>query len=191
MRLGHMRLGQMGPGLYIALLALSTPARSQAVASSEAVASQAIAVLDVAMYNAGANIQESTDSAKALLATERLRDTLSRLADVALVDSGRVGAAARSPGALRAAAGEPCNVIVACARAVGKALGVRWVVMGKVSKTSNLIWLFSGELIDVDRGTLLLDDDCELKGDPTTMVPAAVGLFAIRVNKRIHTRTAS
>jgi TolB-like protein len=68
---------------------------------------------------------------------------------------------------------------------VGKALGVRWVVMGKVSKTSNLIWLFSGELIDVETGQLLLDDDCELKGDPDTMVPAGVGLFANRIDKRI------
>jgi TolB-like protein len=146
---------------------------------------QSVAMLDMAMYNARANVQEPTDSAKAVIATEKLRDTLSRFPGVALVDSARIAAAEASPAAVEAAGGKPCNVIVACARAVGKALGVRWVVMGKVSKTSNLIWLFSGELIDVETGQLLLDDDCELKGDPDTMVPAGVGLFANRIDKRI------
>ena len=80
-------------------------------------------------------------------------------------------------------------MIVACARAVGKALGAQWVVMGKVSKTSNLIWLFSGELIKVETGEMLLDDDCELKGDPNVMVPAGVGLFANRINRRVTTGT--
>jgi len=148
---------------------------------------QSVAMLDMAMYNARANVQEPTDSAKAVIATEKLRDTLSRFPGVALVDSARIAAAEASPAAVEAAGGKPCNVIVACARAVGKALGVRWVVMGKVSKTSNLIWLFSGELIDVETGQLLLDDDCELKGDPDTMVPAGVGLFANRIDKRITT----
>jgi TolB-like protein len=143
-------------------------------------------MLDMAMYNARANVQEPTDSAKAVIATEKLRDTLSRFPGLTLVDTARIAAAEASPAAVAAAAGKPCNVIVACARAVGQALGVRWVVMGKVSKTSNLIWLFSGELIDVETGAFLLDDDCELKGDPDTMVPAGVGLFANRIDKRVR-----
>ena len=34
----------------------------------------------------------------------------------------------------------------------GRELGADWVVMGKISKTSDLIWIFSGELIDVASG---------------------------------------
>jgi hypothetical protein len=146
---------------------------------------QSVAMLNVSLYNERANIKESTDSAKAALATDKLRDTLSRLPGVRLIDAARTATAETSAPALSAAAGEPCNVIVACARAVGKALGARWVVMGKVSKTSNLIWLFSGELINVETGEMLLDDDCELKGDPNVMVPAGVGLFANRISKRM------
>jgi Protein of unknown function (DUF2380) len=147
---------------------------------------QSVAMLNMALYNDRANVKEPTDSAKAVIATERLRDTLARFPGVRLVDPAKVAAAELSPEAVAAAGGQPCNVIVACARAVGKALGVPWVVMGKVSKTSNLIWLFSGELINVATGELILDDDCELKGDPNTMVPAGVGLFAIRVSKRVN-----
>jgi TolB-like protein len=160
--------------LLAALAAMSGVARAQSVV-----------MLNVAMYNKGANVKEATDSAKAVIATDKLRDTLSRFPGLQLVDPARVAAAEASGAAVTAAEGKPCNVIVACARAVGKALGARWVVMGKVSKTSNLIWLFSGELINVETGELVIDDDCELKGDPETMVPAGVGLFANRINKRV------
>jgi TolB-like protein len=157
-----------------------------ALAATSGVArAQSVVMLNVAMYNKGANVKEATDSAKAVIATDKLRDTLSRFTGLHLVDPARVAAAEASAPAVAAAEGKPCNVIVACARAVGKALGVQWVVMGKVSKTSNLIWLFSGELINVETGELVIDDDCELKGDPETMVPAGVGLFANRINKRV------
>ena len=155
------------------------------IATAVGARGQSVAMLNVSLYNERANIKESTDSAKAALATDKLRDTLSRLAGVRLIDAARTAAAETFAPSLSAAAGEPCNVIVACARAVGKALGARWVVMGKVSKTSNLIWLFSGELINVETGEMLLDDDCELKGDPNVMVPAGVGLFANRISKRM------
>jgi TolB-like protein len=157
-----------------------------ALAATSAVAqAQSVAMLNMAMYNERANVREPTDSAKAVIATDKLRDTLSRFPGLKLVDPATIAAAEASAPAVSAAGGKPCNVIVACARAVGKALGVRWVVMGKVSKTSNLIWLFSGELINVETGELTLDDDCELKGDPNTMVPAGVGIFANRISKRV------
>jgi hypothetical protein len=146
---------------------------------------QSVAMLNMAMYNARANVQELTDSAKAVMATAKLRDTLSRFSGIQLVDSARIAAAEASPEAVSAAGGKPCNMVVACARAVGKVLGVPWVVMGTVAKTSNLIWLFSGELVNVATGEMVIDDDCELKGDPTTMVPAGVGLFANRISKRV------
>ena len=145
-----------------------------------------VAVLDVAMYNAQANFQEATDSAKAALATGVLRRTLGSLLATQLADSTAVRAATRAPSALARAGGQPCGVIVACARLVGKAVGARWVVMAKVSKTSNLIWLFTGQLIHVPTGTVLLDDSTELKGDPEAMVRAGARIFAERVAKAVR-----
>jgi TolB-like protein len=148
-------------------------------------------MLDIALYNDRANLRESTDSAKAILATEKLVDTLAHSAGVHLIDRDSVRAAASSPKAIAAAGSQPCNVIVACARAVGRQLGAPWVVMGKLSKTSNLIWTFSGQLINVKTGELVIDDTFELKGDPDQMVPPGMGVFAQRVSRRVSGEPAA
>jgi hypothetical protein len=157
----------------------------RALAQSGGVPVARVAMLDLAFYGARANSIEPGDSALAAVATATLRATLGAASGVALVDSASTLAAARGPGPSAAASGKPCNVIVACARAVGQALGARWAVMGKVSKTSNLIWLFSGQLIDVATGELTLDDEYELKGVASEMVPAGARVFARRVAKRV------
>ena len=60
--------------------------------------------------------------------------------------------------------------------------------MAKVSKTSNLIWLFTGQLIDasVDSTSVILDDSTELKGDPEPMVRAGSRIFAERVARAVR-----
>ena len=68
---------------------------------------------------------------------------------------------------------------------MGQELGAQWVVMGKISKTSDLIWIFSGELIDVASGKLVLDDSYELKGIAKDMVPKGAEVFARRVAKKV------
>ncbi len=138
------------------------------------------------MYNDQANVREATDSAKADLATEvlraRLRDRLGpQIRPFPLVDS-----LARSPAILETAGGVPCNVKVACARAVAEAAGARWVVLAKVSKTSNLIWLLSAQLIRASTGDLILDDSTELKGEPNAMIRVGVRSFADRVVRTVR-----
>ena len=150
-----------------------------------------VAMLELAFYGKRANSLEPGDSLLAGEATTIVRQYLARDSAVALVDSAAVAAAERSPEALEAANGKPCNVIVACARAVGRKLGVPWVVMGKVSKTSNLIWIFSGQLIDVASGQLVMDDEYELKGIATDMVPRGALVFARRAAKRIAQGTTA
>jgi Protein of unknown function (DUF2380) len=150
-----------------------------------------VAMLELAFYGKRANSLEPGDSLLAGEGTKTLRQYLARDSALALVDSAAVAAAERSPEVLEAAHGKPCNVVVACARAVGRKLGVPWVVMGKVSKTSNLIWIFSGQLIDVASGRLVMDDDYELKGIATDMVPRGALVFARRVAKRIGQSTAA
>src|SRR6266487_4562373 len=66
--------------------------------------------------------------------------------------------------------GNPCDA--GCAVAVGRALGAQWVVRGTVAKTSNLVWILTGELLDVAAGRPVLADGYELKGDARTIGPA-------------------
>jgi hypothetical protein len=48
-----------------------------------------------------------------------------------------------------------------------------------------LIWIFSGQLIDVASGKLVLDDSYELKGIASDMVPKGAQVFARRVAKKM------
>jgi hypothetical protein len=145
-----------------------------------------VAALPVALYTAQANLQEASDSSKSGLATEVLLARLTEQLGPQLQPAGRVAAAAGSPEARRLSGDQPCNVIVACARMVGQSVGARWVVMAKVSKTSNLIWLFTAQLIQVETGKIVLDDSTELKGDPDTMVRVGTRIFADRVARVVR-----
>jgi hypothetical protein len=145
-----------------------------------------VAVLPVALYTAQANVQEASDSTKAALATEVLLARLQELLGEQLMPADRVAAVAASPEARARSGDQSCNVIVACARLVGDSLHAPWAVMAKVSKTSNLIWLFTGQLIRVSTGEILLDDSTELKGDPDAMVRVGTRIFAERVARTVQ-----
>jgi Protein of unknown function (DUF2380) len=165
----------------------SRPALAQGLGSGPRESPAApVAALDVALYNAQANVRESTDAAKATLATSVLLATLAKLLPGQVADSGAVNAAARSDAALALTGGQPCNVIVACARAVARSVDARWVVLAKVSKTSNLIWLLTAQLVHVASGTIVLDDSTELKGEPEAMVRAGSRIFAERVARTVR-----
>jgi len=162
-------------------------ARASTASASVTAAAEPVrlALLDLAFYGKRANSIEPGDTLMGHEGTVGVRAFFEKSGAVALPDSATVAAAAASPEAVAAAAGRPCNVVMACARAVGQKLGVPWVVTGKVSKTSNLIWIFSGQLIDVATGELVMDDEYELKGDPHDMVAAGSRVFARRVVRKI------
>ncbi|MCI0355669.1 MAG: hypothetical protein L0099_11615 [Acidobacteria bacterium] len=81
------------------------PAWPQSVGTSpREPAGALVAALDVALYNAQANLQEQTDGEKAALATRVLHATLAKLLPGQLVDRTSVRAAARSESALAIAA---------------------------------------------------------------------------------------
>lgn len=147
-----------------------------------------VAAFDVALYTAGANIQEASDTGHAALATSVLRGKLGELLGPGLADSAAVATRARAPKIRETAGDQACNVIVACARAAGGDLGADWVVMAKLSKTSNLIWLLTGQLVNVKTGEIVMDDSTELKGDPEPMVRAGVRIFAERVARTVRER---
>ncbi|HEY7505732.1 MAG TPA: DUF2380 domain-containing protein [Gemmatimonadales bacterium] len=172
--------------LLLASLVLR-PAQAQSAGSSPRESADArVAALDVALYNAQANVQEATDADKATLATGILRATLGKLLSGQLADSVAVRAAERSDTALALAGGRPCNVVVACARAVARAVNAPWVVLAKVSKTSNLIWLLTAQLVHAPSGSIVLDDSTELKGEPEAMVRAGARIFAERVARTVR-----
>jgi hypothetical protein len=150
-----------------------------------------IALLDFAFYGKHANSIEPGDSAMGDSATAALRRNLGLYPGIALADSAAVMTAESSPAATDTADGHPCNSIVACGRVVGRAVGVRYVVMGTVSKTSNLIWVYSGQLVDATAHDLILDDEYELKGDSRDMVAQGSRVFARRVAKKLGIATAA
>jgi len=145
-----------------------------------------VVVLPVALYNAQANVQEASDSSQAVLATQVLTSKLQELLGPQLLSGNPVALVAASPEALATTGKQPCNVIVACARTVANSLRAPWVVIAKVSKTSNLIWLFTGQLIHAPTGTIILDDSTELKGQPEGMVRAGSRIFAERVVRTVR-----
>ncbi|MBA3892200.1 MAG: DUF2380 domain-containing protein [Gemmatimonadales bacterium] len=145
-----------------------------------------VAALDVALYNAQANVIEATDTARAVLATTVLDSTLQNLLGAQLAEPETVRSVADSDTARAITGGLPCNVIVACARHVATTVDVPWVVMAKVSKTSNLIWLLTAQLIHAPSGTIVLDDTTELKGEPEAMVRAGTRIFAERVARTVR-----
>jgi hypothetical protein len=144
-----------------------------------------MAMLDLAFYGKRANSLEPGDPLLADEGSAKVRHHLGDADGVALVDSAAVAAAQAAPEVVEAAQGKACNVVMACARAVGQKLGVPWVVTGKVSKTSNLIWIFSGQLINVATGELVMDDEYELKGNAHDMVAAGARAFARRVVRKV------
>ncbi len=187
-RLFSCRTARWAP--VLATLTFSAPLAAQSTAESPTLPRGSVAVFDVALYTAGANKQETTDTSHAALATTRLRSKLQELLGPALADSAAVTARARAPETRAIAGDQPCNVIVACTKAVGRELGATWVVMAKLSKTSNLIWLLTGQLINVRTGEIVMDDSTELKGDPEPMVNAGVRIFAERVARMVRERGA-
>jgi len=149
-----------------------------------------VAMLDLAFYGKRANDIFPGDTSMADTATAVMRRELGSAPGITFVDAAAVAKAAASP-AKAIVQDRPCNVVVACARAVGQELGATWVVMGKISKTSDLIWIFSGELIDVASGKLVLDDSYELKGIAKDMVPKGAEVFARRVAKKVTAGNAA
>ena len=111
-----MRLSRFSMLLAGALAALAAPLGAQTAAAAPLEPPGArVAALDVALYNAQANVIEADDTARAVLATRVLDSTLSALLGPQLADPEAVRAAARSDSALAITGGLPCNVIVASA----------------------------------------------------------------------------
>jgi len=164
---------------------LASPAAAGAQMAGHGQAPATVAVLNAALYNEQANVIEPSDSAIAVVATEVLRSHLAARLPEGVLPASRVDSTASAPAALAATGGIPCNVKVSCARSVASALGANWVVMTKVAKTSNLIWLLSAQLIRVATGEIVLDDSTELKGAPEQMVRVGVRQFADRVTRAL------
>ena len=130
-----------------------------------------VALLPAALYNEQANVLEASDTAAATTATESMSTRLRE----------RLGAQV-----LVSPADAACRVNVACAREAARRAGAPWVVMMKVSKTSNLIWLLTGQLIHVPTGEIVLDDSTELKGEPVAMTRIGTRIFADRVARTVR-----
>ncbi len=171
----------------IAVLAFALPVAAQtSLPRGPEPASAPVAVFPASLYNEQANVREASDTAVAAVATEVIRSRLQERLGGQLVPFSAVDSLQQTPAAVELAGGVACNVRVACAVEVGRSLGARWVVLTKVSKTSNLIWLLSGQLIRVANGEIVLDDSTELKGEPVAMVRVGIRSFADRVARTVR-----
>lgn len=173
-------------------VAAATPAPTAAPTAGPAPASgrRTLAILNAAFYGKSANSIEPGDSATAEGATSRIWQVIREAGTLTLVDSARVATLGRQ----FVAAGRACSTSIDCARRVGKETGARWVLMAKVSKTSNLIWYFSGQVIEVTSGKILMDDEFELKGVRDEMIPLgarSLARRAVRVTQRADSATVS
>lgn len=139
----------------------------------------AIAVLNLRFDGEHANVLQAGDTAVAAAATGALRSALQASDRFAVIDSARVAAAV----AAREADGNPCDY--ACSLAVARELGAPWLALGRITKTSNLVWVFVAELFDVGGGKAVLTDSYELKGDATRMAPAGARVFAQRIERAL------
>lgn len=70
---------------------------------------------------------------------------------------------------------------LACAVALGRALGVDRVVTGRISRLSNLIWLLYGAMVDVATGRVPYRDEFEIKGNIVDLLPKATLAMARRL----------
>jgi hypothetical protein len=176
----------LGIAVVLGVATLVAPVRAQTGGPLLATPEARVAAVDVALDNPQANVIEASDTSRAVLATEVLDSTLRDLLGPQLVDPRLTRTAAESDSARAITGGLPCNVIVACARDVAGRVGAQWAVLAKVSKTSNLIWLLTAQLIHAPSGKIVLDDSTELKGEPAAMVRAGTRIFAERVARTVR-----
>ena len=146
----------------------------------------AIVVLNLRFDGRFANLLEVGDTAVAMAATSRLLETLKASDRLTVVDSSAV---ARSVALREGDGDDPCDH--SCAVAVARELGARFVVKASLIKTSNLVWVLTGQVVDVATDRAVLSDSYELKGDARRMGPAGAHAFAQRVEKAAGARTAA
>jgi Protein of unknown function (DUF2380) len=139
----------------------------------------AVAVVNLRFDGEHANVLQAGDTAIVAAATSKLLATLAASDRVALVDSTIVATAVDAA----EASGNPCDY--ACAVAVARKVGARWVARGTIANLTGLVWLLRAELFDAASGQPVLDDSYEIKGDPARMAPAAAHAFAERVERTI------
>jgi hypothetical protein len=178
------RLRAVATALLLCLPSL-VPAQDHVLPGPEP-ATAPVAVLAAALYNDQANLKEPSDSDQAMVATEVLRHRLRESLGEQVLSYSLIDSLTAAPEAVRAGGGVPCQVRVDCALAIAARAEARWVVMCKVSKTSNLIWLLSAQLIRVATGEIILDDSTELKGEPAAMVRIGARSFANRVARTVR-----
>ena len=176
---------QSAPAAHAAGRAPAPAAVVRTTSSTAAHAAARVAVLDVLFVSELANAIQPADSLVAPAASARLRAELAAAAGVSVVEPARLAAALAAPSVAAAAGGKPCAIVAACVAGVGRATGAGWVVAGRMTKISSLVWIFSGQLVDQSTGRLVLSDEYEVKGSAGDMARVGARVFARRAVQKM------
>lgn len=142
-----------------------------------------LVVADLAFDGSSANAVQPGDPDAAGAATAHLRRALGETTTLVLADPARAAAEVRRADQ----PGQPCSASAECMRGVGRRLSATWVVTGRLSKVSNLIWYLSAQLVDVASGAVLLADSIELKGERDEMLPRGAASLGRRIARAART----
>jgi uncharacterized protein YjbI with pentapeptide repeats len=156
-------------GVVVATAGMSSPPPARSVAVVEFLVVDVSGRPDVAAMRA--RLAESGMSAEGWLATH-----LTATGNYTILDAPRVAAGLTSLGVDPVRCQDP-----ACLVDLGRALGVDRVVVGRVSKLSNLIWFLYGTMVDVPQGQVRYRDEFEIKGNITDLLPKAMLALARRL----------
>jgi TolB-like protein len=155
-------------GAALAFAPLPLAAQSAQPAAKGAPAKELIAVLDME----GAN----TEPVQASALTERLREELLNSGRFTLVDRAQINAVL----AEQALQQTGCTS-QECAVQVGKVLGVRKIVSGRVTKLEDTLWLLSATLVDVETAETQRAVSEQHDGNFRTLLAVGIARLAAKI----------
>ena len=157
-------------GLALACLALGAPApRAQPAGGGKpsAPTKELIAVLDFEIVGGS--------KAEASAVTDRLREEMLKTGQVTLVDRSQIEAVLNEQALQQACTSSECAV------QVGRILGVRRMVAGKVTKISDKLWQISAQVVDVETTETLRAETVTFEGRYLDLLLTGVSELAAKL----------
>ena len=155
-------------GATVALSPLALSAQTQGRRTTTASDKELIAVLEME--------GTSTEKPQVLALTERFREELLKSGRFTLVDRAQMDSVLKE----QALQQTGCTS-QECAVQVGKVLGVRKIVTGRVTKIEDTLWLLSATMVDVETAETQRAESYQHEGNFRTLLSGAIGQLAAKI----------